>query len=154
MTDLVAPAEFPQDDISKLFEEPIDLMAQRWTSANVYATIEPSAIQCGVTCSDSTRNQFTYTQRITGPRVSLDPPAADLAKGQTQQFTATVVNPDGSPIAGATVVWTLAEGARGTVDAGGLYTAPAELAANSTEYLTATHQERGSFAAATISLHT
>jgi hypothetical protein len=150
---LPVPQEFPQSDIWALFQELIDLMGDRWTSANVYATVEASAIQCGVTCSDIAGNQVTYTQRILGPRVSLSPPGANLAGGETQQFTAAVLNPDGSPIAGAGVAWKLSEGALGTVDANGLYAAPARVAGPSTEYLTATYQESGSFATATVSLH-
>ena len=69
-----------------------------------------------------------------GVAVVVDPASVQLAAGQTQQFTADVV---GSTNEGVT--WSVDGGSiNGTITAGGLYTAPASLPANSTATVRAT----------------
>jgi uncharacterized protein YjdB len=89
-----------------------------------------------------------------GNQVNIQPASANLQAGQTQQFTASVTDPDGNPVSGAVFVWMMSTGALGTVDANGLYTAPATLTTSSTEQLTATVQGSFSSAMITISLQT
>jgi RHS repeat-associated protein len=65
--------------------------------------------------------------------VSITPPSATLFGGQTQQFTASVVNSSNQ-----TVVWTIIPAGVGTIDATGLYTAPVTISVQQTVTITAT----------------
>lgn len=72
-----------------------------------------------------------------GVGVSVTPPTATVAVGQTRAFVATVVGATNTA-----VVWSIDEGAtRGTIDASGLYTAPAQLPAPPTATVRATSVE-------------
>ena len=56
--------------------------------------------------------------------VSISPASLDLSSfGETAQLTATVLDQNGQPIAGASVSWTIDDNSVATVDAGGLVTA-------------------------------
>ncbi|MGE5647066.1 MAG: beta strand repeat-containing protein [Acidobacteriota bacterium] len=79
--------------------------------------------------------------------VSVSPSTATLSAAQTQQFTASVTN-----TANTAVTWTVTQGP-GSVDAAGLYTAPANVAAQQTATLTATSvADPSKSATATITL--
>ncbi len=69
--------------------------------------------------------------------VSVFPAAVELGASETQQFTATVTNTSNTA-----VKWGLScpGGACGTISSGGLYTAPAQIAAEVTVTVTATSQ--------------
>ena len=139
------------DEIHAIFEQLVAFMGDRWTSANVYASRDGASTQCGMTCSDAA-SQFSYSERINGPRVAVTPQGVSLGPGATQQFTAAVSNPDGSAIEGAAVTWSVSAGSSGAVDATGLYTAPGAIPAAATDTVVATH-ESGSSASVAVSLH-
>jgi len=144
------------DDIHKLFDTLIAYMGDRWTSANLYATKDASGgVNCGITCTDRANNSFTYSERIIGPRVAVSPPGANLGPGAAQQFTAAVTNSDGSAVSSPTIQWTVQPGANGggVIDATGLYTAPASIAASGNDTVVALYVEGGSSAAVSVALH-
>ena len=67
--------------------------------------------------------------------VSVSPASATLYGGQTQQFTATVVNTTNTA-----VTWTISPTGTGTIDSSGLYTAPTTISTQQTVTVTATSQ--------------
>jgi hypothetical protein len=82
-----------------------------------------------------------------GIAVTVSPASATLLPSQTQQFTATVTG-----TANTAVTWSL-NPATGTIDANGLYTAPASIPAAETVTVTATSvADPTSLAAATVNL--
>jgi hypothetical protein len=80
--------------------------------------------------------------------------SASLGPGETQQFTATATDASGNPIAGPSFTWALQGGSQGAVDANGLYTAPAAIAAAAFDTLTCTLDGQNSWASVTVQLHT
>ena len=75
--------------------------------------------------------------------VAVTPGTATLYGGQSQQFTATVTN-----AANAAVTWGVT--GAGTVNAAGLYTAPASVAAQTTATVTATSVADGTKSASAV----
>ncbi len=69
-------------------------------------------------------------------RAFVSPPHVTLYQSQTQQFTAAVTKGGGT---GVTWSWSLSPNL-GTIDASGLYTAPADIAWQRTVTVTATSQ--------------
>ena len=141
------------DQIRKLFDELLLFMGDTYVNSNVFATIDSSGTNCGVNATDKLGNTFTYNERITGPRISLAPAGAALGPGETQQFTATVTNSDGSAVPTPNVQWYLSDPTVGSVDATGLYTAPAVIAGDLQNLLHAKYVDGGSQVTATIILH-
>jgi hypothetical protein len=123
-----------------------------YTNVNSSASIDANGTSVSITISDKYGSSATYSERITTGRVFLDPTTASLGPGETAQFTATTLDGTGAPVP-ATVTWELQAGALGTVSATGLYTAPAAIAAPSSEQLTAKDAANAS-ATVMISLHT
>ena len=140
------------EGVHALFDQMMTLMGDQWITANAYANVEPGggATNCSAVFSDALSNQVEYRERLAGYRVSIDPPGASLGAGETQQFTASVMQPDGAPSAGATVTWTMS--GAGSINAQGLYTAPASVAAASQDQIMAAHQS-GARAQVVVSLH-
>ena len=125
-----------------------------WTSANAGVNFDGSGTTHSMNASDrALLNSVTYTQRSAGDRVVLSPTGASLGPAETLQFTATAVDPSGATIAGATFTYTMSGGALGTVDATGLYTAPATVAAATSETMTALLDGQNTWTAVTIQLH-
>ena len=65
---------------------------------------------------------FLSASAPTPASVTINPPSATLAAGETQQFAAEVLDSNGQPVPGAEVVWSIEAGG-GTITAGGLFTA-------------------------------
>jgi hypothetical protein len=116
------------------------LLATQWTTANSSASGDGGGTTHTMNCSDRQGNNYTYTERIAGVKVSIMPTFATLGPGEMQQFTATATNPDGTPLTGATFVWSLGPGAHGTIDQIGRYGAPASIATAAMDTVTATLQ--------------
>jgi hypothetical protein len=125
-----------------------------YTTSNASVTLDGSGTTHTMNCQDKQGNSFTYTEREAGVRVSITPVTASLGPGETQQFAATATNPDGSAVASPTFDWSLSGGSLGIVSSTGLYTAPATIAAGSTDLLTATLSGQQAWATVNISLHT
>ncbi len=80
--------------------------------------------------------------------VSVTPSSATLYGGQTQQFTANVVNTNNTA-----VTWTITPAGVGAISTAGLYTAPTKITAQQTVTITATSQaDTTQSASATITL--
>jgi hypothetical protein len=125
-----------------------------WTSSNAGVTFDGGGTTHSMNSSDRTlTNSVTYTQRSAGDRVVVSPTGASLGPGETQQFTASAVDASGATIPAATFTWSISGGALGTIDATGLYTAPATVAAASTETVTAVMDGQNSWTSVTIQLH-
>jgi hypothetical protein len=127
-----------------------------WVSANGSSHLDGSGTTHTFNCSDQAQNvnSFTYTERIAGIRVSISPTSATLSPGQTQQFTATATNADGSAVATPSFTWTMGANALGTVDTTGLYTAPATVNASVLDTVTATLTSSPAWASVTVQLQT
>ena len=79
-------------------------------------------------CVSATASGKTGTADVTvtvGPLASIavDPPKATIKPGGTQQFKAKGQDVAGNEVKGLTLVWTLIQGAKGTLSATGLFTA-------------------------------
>jgi len=91
-----------------------------------------------VTATNATdQSQSGSASVILYPRATtrVSPATATLGPSQTQQFRATVNHAAGGNMA---VSWSISPSGAGTVDATGLYTAPATITATQTVTLTAT----------------
>lgn len=123
-----------------------------YTNSNATVTVDGGGLTHTINASDKAGNSVTYTERTAGKRVAITPGTATLTAGGTQQFTASATDETGAAIAGATFVWSMFAGALGTVDATGLYTAPATLAANGMDSVTATLTGEQAWASVTVAL--
>ena len=147
------PTPFDINKVQAVFDALDAYMAgTSWSSSNASVYLDGSGTTHSMSSQDAGGNNFTYSERMAGLRVSVQPPSASLGPGQTQQFTATATNPDGTPATGA-FTWTLGQGALGTVDATGLYTAPATIATATVVSVTATVAPGTSWASASVSLN-
>jgi len=123
-----------------------------WANATASVMLTGSQTTHTITTADRTNsNGVSYTERIAGVRVTIDPMSVTLSPGQSQQFTAAAYNPDGSAASG-TFTWTLTQGAPGTLDANGLYTAPASLAGPASAQVNAAFSDGQAWASATVAL--
>ena len=136
--------------IQDIFDAMAAYMGTTYNSSTASMVIDAVSTAQTFTCTDRLGNRQSYTTYAVGNKVTILPSSAALLAGQTQQFTASVTDPTGNPISGAVFVWSMSTGALGTVDANGLYTAPATLSAASTEQLTA--QVQNAFSAATVNI--
>jgi len=103
------------------------------TNATASVALDGSGVTHSMTAGDrSNDNRFSYSERIVGVRVSIEPVAATLGPGQSQQFTAT-----SSDAVQPAWVWSMPPGSLGTLTADGLYTAPATIAATTGVAITA-----------------
>jgi len=123
-----------------------------WITCNATVNLDGSGTTHTMTCQDRLQNSFTYSERDAGIRVSIQPVSATLGPGQTQQFVATATNPDGTPVSGAAFTWTLSQSSLGSVDATGLYTAPASITQSTMVQVNAALTTGQSWASVTVAL--
>ena len=102
-------------------------------SINCTATQSGAGISESISATESNGNSYTFQFFTKGIQTIISPATVSLGPGGTQQFTAIANNPDGSAVPSPTFTWMLLNGP-GTLDATGLYTAPATIpqAANAT----------------------
>ena len=132
----------------------LDAFIAGTTSTNATSSVTQDGTGTTHTISSSgPSSRYTYTEWSAGSRVTVQPTSASLGPGQTQQFSATAVDATGAAIATPTFTWSVATGAQGTVDATGLYTAPAAIVATVAETLTATLSGDPAWTAVTVQLH-
>jgi hypothetical protein len=139
--------------LDAIFQSMLNYMGTTYTGMTCNVTNVPTTLTESATLRYANNDTWTYTESSTGPRVSIAPTTATLTPGLTQQFTATVTNADGTPATGATVNWTVSGAGGGTVDATGLYTAPATIAAATTDTVTATLSTGAATASVTVNLN-
>jgi hypothetical protein len=137
--------------IQKILDDMMAYMGTTYVNCNASTSQDSMAITQTFSSVDVQGNRVTYSAYTVGNRVSVSPASASMQAGKTQQFTASVTDPNGNPISGATFNWSLSAGALGTVDANGLYTAPATLTAASSEQVTA--QMSGALSSATVTVN-
>lgn len=140
-------------ELTAVFEAMLAFMGAAYSSAHCSVSKDGQATNSSMNARDANypNNEYTYTERIYGSRVSVAPAGATAAAGATVQFTATVLNPDGTPVAPApTVTWSLHPGATGTIDQNGLYAAPGTIPAASMDTIRAAAGE--SWTTVTVSL--
>ena len=123
--------------LQQIFDAMIEFMGTEYVQVNCYTNYDGTGINCGVNASDTDGNRWSYTEYQKGGRVTITPATATLGPAGTQQFTAAAFNSDGTPADSPVFTWSVSTGALGTVDATGLYTAPATIAASSFETVTA-----------------
>jgi hypothetical protein len=131
------------------------LAASPYVTATAGVTLDGSGTTHTMTCSDraTNSNSFQYTERIAGTKVSIVPTMASLGAGETMQFTATATDSTGAAIPTPTFTWALSGAMAGTIDATGLYTAPATVPAAMSDTVTATATDQQSWASVTIQIH-
>ena len=135
-----------------LFDSMLAYMGTTYIGMNASVTNTTNMMSFSVTLRLPSGDSWQYSEIAQGPRISISPPTATLGPGQTQQFTATINNADGTPATGLTPTWTALGIAGGTISATGLYTAPATIAAATTQTVTASVAGFGTSASVTVSL--
>jgi len=99
--------------------------------------------------ADATKSATATVTLMPPVSVSISPTSASLYPGQTQQFTATVSNTSNTA-----VNWTVSPSGVGTVNASGLYTAPASITKQQVVTVTATSQaDTTKSASATVTIN-
>src|SRR5262245_39606608 len=135
-----------------IFQAMMAYMGTTYVGMTCTTTNLPNMMSFSATLRLPNNDTWQYTETSTGPRISIAPPTATLGPGQTQQFTATITNADGTPATGMTPLWTVVGPGGGTINASGLYTAPATIPAATTQTITATVTGFGSSASITVNL--
>lgn len=125
-----------------------------YTSANASVLLDGAGTSHTMNCQDAAGNSISYTERTAGIRVTVTPMSVSLGPGQSQQFSATAINPDGSEVPAASFTWTLASGgAMGDVTPSGLYTAPAAIVSPASDSLRCTLTGQPAWATVVVGLH-
>jgi RHS repeat-associated protein len=121
----ITPATLGSISTAGLYAAPANITSQQTVTVTAANTSGGASIQSGT---------VTLMPAVS---IGVSPAAATInSTGQTQQFTATVLNTPN-----AAVTWTISPAGVGTIDATGLYTAPATLpTAPQTVTITATSQ--------------
>ena len=133
----VSPAGSGTVSSSGLYTAPASIASQ--TTVTVTATS-----QANTSATASGTITLSPTVAVSG----FTPTAVTLYAGQTQQFSASVLNTGNTA-----VTWTISPAGTGTINASGLYTAPASISTPQTVTITATSQaDTTESASATITL--
>jgi hypothetical protein len=139
--------------IQQIWTDMLTFMGTDYGTCYASITMSGNGQTQTINCTDQTGGNFEYREFVAGIKVTITPPTANLGPGETQQFTATATNPDGSQVANPVYTWAMISGSLGTVDATGLYTAPATIAANATSSLKCSLNGSQSYASVMVSLH-
>ena len=110
-----------------LYTAPATLNEQQTVSVIATSVADPTqSASATVTLGIAAPPAFTIS-------ISIDPQTAMLYASETQRFTAMVTNTTNTA-----VTWSVSPASAGTIDANGLYTAPATISAQQTVTITAT----------------
>jgi hypothetical protein len=139
--------------ITNIFDALLAFMGDTYPTCNAYANFDGQGTNLGINCTDVTGQRFTYSQFVPGVRIVITPQPVSLGPGETQQFAAQVFNPDGTPVAGAALVWSVVPGGLGTISATGLYTAPATITAASADTIRCQESGGAAWVTFAVSLH-
>jgi len=139
------------DQINAIFAAMIAAMGTDWTVCNSTLNFTTGGGQTG-TCnlSDQYGNAYNVTMTQGGNRISVAPTFISLGPGETQQFTATVMDNTGATVPNPTLSWKVT--GTGTIDAAGLYTAPATIPNAIVDTVTVT-DSTGASVGTSVSLH-
>lgn len=135
-----------------LFDSMLAYMGTTYVGMSAAVTNTTNMMSFSVTLRLPSGDSWQYSEIAQGPRISISPPTATLGPGQTQQFTATINNADGTSAPGLTPTWTAVGVAGGTISSTGLYTAPAVIPSASTQTVTASVAGFGTQATVTVNL--
>src|SRR5262245_61481723 len=94
-------------ELHAIFEAMLAYMGTTYVGMTCNATNTPNMMSYSATLRLPNNDSWQYTETISGPRISIAPTNATLGPGQTQQFTATITNADGTPATGLTPTWTV-----------------------------------------------
>jgi len=142
-------------EIQAIFDAMLTYMTdQDLPNCNAFANWVGNGTNLGISATQRNGNRFNYTYFIQGPSVSVQPVNPALGPGATMQFSATALNADGTPDTTATFTWSMTPGQPGSIDANGLYTAPATIATQMTSSIVCSLVgQPNAWTTATLSLH-
>jgi RHS repeat-associated protein len=129
----ISPAGIGTISAGGLYTAPAGITAQQ--TVTITATSQADS-------SKSASAVLTLSAQIS---VAVSPAAATLFGGQTQQLIATVTNSSNSA-----VTWSISPAGTGSINASGLYTAPASITSQQTVTVTATSQADNTKSASAI----
>ena len=95
-------------------------------SVNCSAAQSGAGISESLSATEMDGDSYTLQFFTKGVTITITPASVSLGPAGTQQFMAAATNPDGTAVASAAFTWALTAGP-GTLDASGLYTAPATV---------------------------
>jgi len=124
--------------VQAIFDAMDAFMGSTYVQCNASEFKSPTSTTYSITFTDKKGNQQTYTNLQMGNKVTVTPSSANLGAEATQQFTASVTDPDGVAVPGATFSWVVSPQSLGSVGATGLYTAPETVTITSTDQITCT----------------
>jgi len=139
-------------------DKPMTGVGVAWASSDeTVGTIDATGVftahAAGTTTITATADGVSGTAAVTVTteepvlkRIEVTPPTATVAVGETRAFAAACYDQFDNPMNGAPVTWTCSDGAVGTIDAGGLFTAKAAGSAT----ITATAGEIAATATVTV----
>ena len=139
--------------VQSIFDAMVAYMAATYTGMTCTVNFDGMGTRETVNCTQPNNDNWQYVQYTTGDKVAIAPLTASLGPAATQQFTASATDASGNPIATPSFVWTVQPGGLGTIDATGLYTAPAAIAAASTDTVKCQLTGQNSWATVTVGLH-
>jgi hypothetical protein len=122
-------------------------------ACNSWANLTGNGTSYGISVTASDGSQQSQTYFTPGSKVTVMPTGGNLGPRETQQFTATATDASGAEIAGASFTWSLQAGNPGSVDATGLYTAPATIPNQTTALVTAMLSDNTAWSQVMITLH-
>lgn len=139
-------------EIQAIFDAMLKAMGTEYRQLSCTATQDGGGVSMSAATTDHGNSTWTVTRYKQGVRIQLSPVGANLGPGEQVQFTAAAFNPDGSPAAG-TFTWSLPQGGLGSITPAGLYSAPAAIAANSSDTLRCELAGTVTWVQAVVSLH-
>lgn len=145
-------------EVQAIFDAMTNFMGNEYNSTAATTTMDGTGTGQSINCVAVDGGKWNYYEFSPGVKVSVSPPTASLGPGGTQQFAASAKNPDGTPVASPTFVWSTITGTSGTspqgsIDANGLYTAPATIAFNASDSLKCALGGTQAYVTFMVSLH-
>ena len=126
-------------------------MGTTYMTCNATVTFDGAGERDTINCTAANNDNWQYVTYQNGGKVAVSPTTASLGPGQTQQFSATAQNQDGSAVPSHAFTWTVTGG--GTIDATGLFTAPASIPTAVTAIVKCALNGSNSWSTVTVNLH-
>lgn len=128
-------------------------MADQYINCNAGVNFDGAGQTFTITAEDQQRNRWTFTEYIGGGRVVVSPMNASLGPAEQTAFAATATNQDGAPVADAQFIWSISAGQFGTIDAAGVYTAPATITGAASDTVKCALKNSQSWTSVVVMLH-